>query len=143
MLFRSLQSLASVVERGLLTPTLLAALADDLPHLLPAPTASAPTALELWAAQEDPSLPTTLAGLLALETPEPAAAGSGSVSVRPEGGEQEGLSGGLVWANQGLHHGQSPKERQRNSRCARALNRLGANLGKFIEGSQNPYCLVR
>ena len=36
-----LQALGGVLERGLLTPALLAALADDLPHLLPPPSSAA------------------------------------------------------------------------------------------------------
>ncbi|MFM8606009.1 MAG: hypothetical protein ACKOBY_10905 [Cyanobium sp.] len=42
-----LQSLAAVLEEGLLSPSLLAALVDDLPHLLP-PANDAVTALTLW-----------------------------------------------------------------------------------------------
>ena len=42
-----LQALAGVLEEGLLSPSLLAAVVDDLPHLLP-PAPQAGNALELW-----------------------------------------------------------------------------------------------
>jgi hypothetical protein len=85
-----LQTLAGVVERGLLTPTVVAALADDLPHLLPATAERMPSAVDLWANREGPAIPAELAALLALPPPEPAphpaasAAGRGStISIAP------------------------------------------------------------
>lgn len=124
-----LQTLAGVLERGLLTPTLLAALADDLPHLLPPPAASRPSAVALWStADGEPALPRSLAELLTLVPVEPSPVGPAGPACPPEEGGFAQLMGGLVWGNQGLRHGQSPQELARNSRCARALNRLGANL---------------
>ena len=130
-----LQTLAGVLERGLLTPTLLVALADDLPHLLPASADRRPSALVLWADGEGFSLPTSLDDLLALDPgepdspPVPAKELQPSQQARPSRPEGlAALSGGLVWGNQGLSHEQSPEEMARNSRCAQALNRLGANL---------------
>ena len=146
-----LQALGGVLERGLLTPTLLAALADDLPHLLPASADHKPSALALWADREGPPLPGALADLLALgpreDDPPPLPPGKPDPS-RPAG--FTALTGGLVWGNRGLSPGQSPPELARNSRCARALNRLGANLlgGEggdpwSLEGCTRPAALVR
>ena len=136
-----LQTLAGVVERGLLTPTVVAALADDLPHLLPAMAERMPSAVDLWANREGPAIPAELAALLALPPPEPAP--HPAASAPPPHGHSShaeawsALSGGLVWSNQGLSHEQSPEEMARNSRCARALNRLGANLlGPDLGGDQ-------
>ena len=123
-----LQPLAGVVERGLLTPTVLAALTDDLPHLLPPAAPTAPTALALWAAADSPPLPATLAALLALPAPDPPSALPSPAGGPPTLGRFAQLTGGLVWGNQGLSYEQSPQERWRNSVCAQALNRLGANL---------------
>ena len=158
------QTLAGVLERGLLTPALLVALADDLPHLLPASADHKPSALALWADREGPPLPTVLADLLDLrsgqEVPTPAPPGLPPVPAgephpsrqehpsRPEG--FTALTGGLVWGNQGLSPGQTPPELERNSHCARALNRLGANLlgGEggdpwTLEGCASSAALVR
>jgi hypothetical protein len=114
-----LQTLAGIVERGLLTPALLAALADDLPHLLPPPPAGEPTALELWQRQQ--TLPSSLADLLAGDGEQ----GGADIDHQPRG---SALSGGLVWQNVGLEYEQSPADRQRNRQAAMVLNRLGANL---------------
>ncbi|MGA1304280.1 MAG: hypothetical protein ACO3ZD_09595 [Cyanobium sp.] len=148
-----LQTLAGVLERGLLTPTLLVALADDLPHLLPASADRRPSALVLWADGEGPPLPTSLEDLLALgpgeqgSPPLPAKEPQPSRQARPSRPEGlAALSGGLVWSNQGLSHEQSSEEMARNSRCARALNRLGANLlgpdPWALEGCSSPAALV-
>jgi hypothetical protein len=118
-----LQTLAGVLERGLLTPALLAALADDLPHLLPAPAAPKSTPLQLW--QREENLPHSLAELLVDHDDKPDAPAAAPPPPR--------LSGGLIWANRGLAYDQDPSARRRNSRCAALLNRLGANL---LGGSQ-------
>lgn len=127
-----LRTLAGVLERGLLTPTVLAALADDLPHLLPARAHSAPGPLALWADAAGPSLPTHLEGLVALApggaaTAEPLLPSPVCRRHPAEQGRLAELMGGLVWGNQGLSPEQSPQELLRNSGCARALNRLAAN----------------
>lgn len=129
------QTLAGVLERGLLTPALLVALADDLPHLLPASADRKPSALALWVDREGPPLPTALDDLLALGLGEQGSSPLPAKELQPPRQDHpsrpEGftaLSGGLVWGNQGLSHEQSPEEMARNSRCAQALNRLGANL---------------
>ena len=111
-----LQSLGGLIERELLTPALLAAVADALPHFLP----EGDGAIGRWRGTADGSLPTRLEELLrldpALADPEPA--------LNAEAGP---LSGGLIWHNVGLRHEQSPGERQRNALAARVLNRLSAN----------------
>ena len=63
-----LQGLAGIVERGLLSPLLLAAVADDLPHLLPPPQrAISASSLGLWQrdSSDDRALPTSLESWLA------------------------------------------------------------------------------
>ena len=117
-----LRSLAEVLERGLLTPSLLASLADDLPHLLPSPGPERPDALDLWCSRGQPSLPTTLEALLALPS-----GGGAEAETDPLDCGSEPLDGGLRWHNAGLRFEQSAPERQRNTRIARVLNRLGAN----------------
>jgi len=117
-----LQALAGLLERGLLTPALLAALADDLPHLLPPAQSGQADPLALWSSQGQPALPQQLEALLATGSDQ--AAGEAS-SERPPRGHP--LSGGLLWQNVGLSYEQTAGERQRNARTARVLNRLGAN----------------
>lgn len=138
-----LQTLGGVLERGLLTPALLAALADDLPHLLPPTREGSPTALDLWLSRDQPPLPQQLDPLLAL--PAESATTRQSEPVPPPPTPSE-LSGGLLWQNAGLAFAQSAAERQRNSLMARVLNRLGANrLGGeawSLEGSTNSCALV-
>ena len=136
-----LQTLAGVLERGLLTPTLLAALADDLPHLLPPPAASRPSAVALWSSADgEPALPLSLAALLTLLPVEPSQGSPTGPARPPQDGGFAQLTGGLVWGNQGLRPGQSPEELARNSRCARALNHLGAFL---LEGRSSSAALVQ
>jgi len=125
-----LQALGGVLERGLLTPALLAALADDLPHLLPAPKPDQPNALSLWSSRHRPPLPRDFATLQQAASDE--AESESSSTTTPA---RAALTGGLVWRNVGLSYEQSPQERQRNSLVARVLNRLAANrLG------EDPWC---
>ncbi|MBM5784283.1 MAG: hypothetical protein FJ076_05430 [Cyanobacteria bacterium K_DeepCast_35m_m1_288] len=119
-----LQALGGVLERGLLTPALLAALADDLPHLLPAPKPDQPNALSLWSSSHRPPLPRDFATLQQAASAEAESESESSSNTKPAGAA---LTGGLVWRNVGLSYEQSPQERQRNSLVARVLNRLAAN----------------
>ena len=114
-----LQALGALLERSLLTPALLAALADDLPHLLPQASTGPSDAVTLWSSSGAPQLPHQLEQLL--DTTAPALQ---PLQPEPAGGE---LSGGLLWHNTGLSHEQPANERERNRVCARVLNRLGAN----------------
>ena len=120
-----LQALGGVLERGLLTPALLAALADDLPHLLPAPKPDQPNALILWSSSHRPALPRDFATLQQAASAEAESESESSSSTTTPAGAA--LTGGLVWRNVGLSYEQSPQERQRNSLVARVLNRLAAN----------------
>jgi hypothetical protein len=117
-----LQSLGALLERSLLTPALLAALADDLPHLLPAPGHDQPDALSLWSNRQGSPLPQDLEALLAGNAEGTEAAVN---SNAPPAGPA--LSGGLIWCNVGLGHEQSARARQCNTQLARVLNRLAAN----------------
>ena len=116
-----LQALGGVLERGLLTPALLAALADDLPHLLPPPGEGRANALDRWLSRDQPPLPIQLDQLLRLES---TATQEAAAEPQPQPNQ---LSGGLLWHNAGLSFAQSAPERQRNSLVARVFNRLGAN----------------
>ncbi len=114
-----LQTLGGLVERELLTPALLGAVADALPHFLNGEHAAA---MGRWRGQQDADLPSSLEQLLRLNP-------SSTDPTDPQVGstEAERLSGGLIWHNAGLHHEQSASERERNALAARVLNRLAAN----------------
>ncbi len=135
-----LRGLGSLLEEGLVSPTLLAALADDLQHLLPAgdpDNASGTTALSRWTARhvvnpEDGSrqaLPQSLQQWQELAkqsaqepTPWPPTK-AGSTSAANLGS----LGAGLTWHNQGLTHLQPAHCRQANRLLAQVFNALGAN----------------
>jgi hypothetical protein len=117
-----LQALGGVLERGLLTPALLAALADDLPHLLPAPSPDQPNALSLWSNSHRLPLPRDFASLQQAASAEAPPEADGCTTST-----EAALTGGLVWRNVGLSYEQSPQQRQLNSLVARVLNRLAAN----------------
>lgn len=114
-----LQALGGLLERSLLTPALLAALADDLPHLWPQASKGPSDAVALWSSSGGAELPQKLEQLLATT----------ATAAEPLQPEQAGgqLSGGLLWHNAGLSHEQPASDRERNRVCARVLNRLGAN----------------
>jgi len=144
-----LQGLAGIVERGLLSPLLLAALADDLPHLLP-PTQPgiAGSSLGLWQRDSigDASLPTTLeswwAGSvdtdLPTDQPSPKTDESRPNPVQAKVKTSQ-LAGGLVWQNMDLHGAPTPQQQRQNRRSAQILNRLGANLLCQGAHSQAPW----
>lgn len=114
-----LQALGGLLERSLLTPALLGALADDLPHLWPEAPAEANDALALWSSEGGAGLPQQLDLLLNITTDTPE-----QLLPAPAGSQ---LSGGLLWHNAGLSHEQSANARERNRVCAQVLNRLAAN----------------
>ncbi|MCP9809303.1 hypothetical protein KBY58_07640 [Cyanobium sp. HWJ4-Hawea] len=147
-----LQTLAGVVERGLLSPIVLAALVDDLCHLLPpAPVGGQPGAVEPGISQKESkaksalecwSQDSTLDGPLPQDETSWLAENSqdyGQISEQtqpttpstPRRSQQ--LNGGLNWQNIGLANGPSAPQRTRNRTTAQLLNRLGANL---ISGPQ-------
>lgn len=143
-----LRALASLLEQGVLSPSLLAALVDDLAHLFPARGGA--SALELWSRDrlrfggQERAIAASAAALDALlvavreETEgawrDPAggpgggpATGSSAVPEPVRDGAAEPLFGGLVWRNTGLRHGQGPAARRANTELAQVLNRLAAN----------------
>jgi len=126
-----LQGLAGIVERGLLSPLLLAAVADDLPHLLPPPQPAMPgSSLGLWQRETigGGALPTNLESWLAgsVEADLPSERANSKPELAKPKTRQ--LAGGLVWQNMGLHGGPTPQQQLQNRRSAQILNRLGANL---------------
>lgn len=144
-----LQGLAGIVERGLLSPLLLAALADDLPHLLPPTQPGIPaSSLGLWQRDsiDNAALPTTLESWLAgsvqtdLPTDQPSPktdeSSSNPAQAKPKTSQ---LAGGLVWQNIDLHGAPTPQQQRQNRRSAQILNRLGANLLGQGAHSQAPW----
>ena len=123
-----LKTLGGVLERGFLSPALLAAIAEDLPSLLPAAPSAQASALERWQAVPDA---TDLDVLLTDRLDDPSQLGCPKTRSERPGRTPEqpqGLSGGLVWENRGLVHAQGAAARGCNTRIAQLLNRLGANL---------------
>ena len=135
-----LRGLGSLLEEGLVSPTLLAALADDLQHLLPMSdpdNASGTTALSRWTARHvvNPengsrqALPQSLQQwqeLARQSAPEPTpwppakARSTSAANLRS-------IGAGLTWHNQGLTHLQPAHCRQANRLLAQVFNALGAN----------------
>lgn len=137
-----LQSLAMLVQEGLLSPQLLAALVDDLPHLLPS-AGSGSGALALWCSDaviwqgQSLSLPATAAAFEALlaeaaaeANAEDASAALATAAVHqptPAAVSSETLLGGLILRNLGLPYSQVASARRLNTLAAQLLNRLAGN----------------
>lgn len=138
-----LQGLAATLEQGLLSPLLLAALVDDLAHLLP-PSPAEASAFDRWSrthvrfgGQERP-IPATATELearlaTALEDatvpadhPDAAREADRSAGAGP-------LFGGLIWRNIGLRFAQGEAARRVNAELAQVLNRLAANLASAAD----------
>ncbi|MEB3296871.1 MAG: hypothetical protein VKL23_04985 [Cyanobacteriota bacterium] len=115
------RALAAVLECGLLNPLLLAALADDLPHLFPATAAGSPSAVERW--RGCPAV-ATVRELRELHTNSP----TEPDPSRPPADHPQNEEPGLLWRNRGLNFAQPAGARACNSAAAQMLNRLGANL---------------
>jgi hypothetical protein len=129
-----LQALGGVLERGLLTPALLAVLADDLPHLLPPPRSNQHDALSLWSNRQRAPLQEDFSALQQAASDSAGEDDTGSsnsnrhAAATPTAADlSSGLTGGLMWRNMGLSFEQSPQQRQCNKLVARVLNRLAAN----------------
>jgi len=130
-----LRTLAGVLERGFLSPALIATLADDLPHLLPSPRRREGSALDRWRSGvvtwdgTEVAVPSSLSDLL-----EPMRAVGTDSSHGPGGAATStdhalrDRTTGLLWRNVGLRHRQSALERRANALLAQGLNRLAANL---------------
>ena len=126
-----LQGLAGIVERGLLSPLLLAAVADDLPHLLPPPQgAISASSLDLWQRDsiDDRALPTSLDGWLAGSAQPDLPTDQAHPNRDLAKPQTRQLTGGLVWQNMDLHGAPTPQQQLQNRRSAQILNRLGANV---------------
>ena len=129
---RSLRNLGSLLEHGLVSPLLLAALADDLQHLITSESEESATpinAMDRWCQRsidlDDGStrlLPTDLLGLQTFSSPDSPSPCSGALARAVKG-----FSAELQWSNQGLPFQQSQKARLRNRVLAQVLNVLGSN----------------
>ena len=131
-----LRGLGAVLEGGLISPLMLAALADDLQHLIPATEATQPSrrnALQRWSALtiqagETPHLlPSSLEAWRrqAKQLSDSARGGNNSSSDARSG--LRSLGAGLVWRNHGLTHRQTAESRWCNTLLAQVLNALGSN----------------
>lgn len=141
-----LQQLAGILERGLLSPLLLAALADDMPNLRlgdgrVVADGPARNSMQLWRREaiSDGNLPTSLGAWLAHGAPNDAPPES---SQRPAhtSPQSSQLAAGLLWCNVGL---EAPSQGQQklNRFTAQILNRLGANLIAGHPIAQDPWLM--
>ena len=130
-----LRGLAALIEEGLLSPVLLAALADDLQHLIPAPVPTKNNALTRWCSLS-----------IALEA-GPEIKLSDSIATTRQQALQKGLEpqprskavktglknrlgslgAGLIWRNEGLEMLQTPTQQTMNQLMAQVFNALAAN----------------
>lgn len=136
-----LQGLSAVLQQGLISPVMLAALVDDLAHLWPLQQGAQPTAVDrlkreavVWQNRTLP-LPTTLESLWATSA-EPSAATPQAAPVDDASTARwRHLRQGLRWSNVGLAFSQSLAERCSNAQLAQVFNRLAAN-----GLAQEPFC---
>lgn len=129
---RGLRHLGGVLEHGLMSPLLLAALADDLQHLISRggnERAARNNAMERWCRRsidlDDGSsrlLPTNLQGLLSFACTASPSPSSGALARAVQG-----FSAELQWSNEGLSFLQPLDARLRNRVLAQVLNVLGSN----------------
>ena len=129
---RSLRNLGSLLEHGLVSPLLLAALADDLQHLI-SPGDKESTrrgnALERWCQRsivlvdgDSLSLPTDLDDLQACSCPNSRSESPGALARAGKA-----ISTEVEWSNHGLLFQQAQDARLRNRMLAQVLNVLGSN----------------
>ena len=131
-----LRGLGILLGDGLISPLVLAALADDLQHLLPPQTKAKTSALNLWSQRfyrDSNGNHSPLAdGLEAWRSQAKASLRFGNKNLKPK--PQAGLSGlaslggEISWSNQGLTYLQSAEARHRNQQLAQVFNALGSNL---------------
>ena len=137
-----LQSLAMLLQEGLLSPQLLAALVDDLPHLLPSGRSGA-GALTIWCSDaviwqgQSLTLPSSTQALDALlaeataevtaEVASAAQSPAGQPQPTPAAVSSDTLLGGLILRNLGLTYSQRASARRLNALAAQLLNRLAGN----------------
>ena len=131
-----LRGLGSMLEGGLVTPLLLAALADDLQHLIPknaSTPATVTNALTLWSSTSVTSsegtheLPQSIQAWRRQSRQAPKASDARPTQTRSTSQGLLGLGAGLVWHNNGLNTLQSASSRWGNTLLAQVLNALGAN----------------
>ena len=118
---QQLHGLAQLLERGLLTPSLLAVLGDEMAQLLPQPD-QANTPLERWRGAGESSLKPWSEVVALSQSDAPADAIDAEAKASH-------LAPGLVWNNLGLHYGQNQARRQANSAAAQWLNHHAARGG--------------
>ncbi len=130
-----LRSLGSLLENNLVSPLLLATLADDLQHLLPAVSKpSRLSALDRWCqrqisinVEQTLPLPQTLQALWSMTAD--AIETASVMPQKPSGtlAKISSMGGVLTWSNCGLPNVQAEPERLRNQLLAQILNVLGSN----------------
>ena len=118
---QQLHGLAQLLERGLLTPSLLAVLGDEVAQLLPQ-TDQATTPLQIWSGDGDASLK-PWSEVIALSQSDAPADGIDTDAKASH------LAPGLVWNNLGLHYGQNSRRRDANTAAAQWLNHHAARDG--------------
>ena len=118
---QQLHGLAQLLERGLLTPSLLAVLGDEMAQLLPQ-LDQATTPLERWRGAGESSLKPWSEVVALSQSDAPADAIDAEAKASH-------LAPGLVWNNLGLHYGQNQARRQANSAAAQWLNHHAARGG--------------
>ena len=118
---QQLHGLAQLLERGLLNPSLLAVLGDEIAHLLP-PPAPTTTPLQIWRGTGEASLMSWDDVMALSQTNGPAE------ELKSES-KTSHLAPGLIWSNLGLHYGQNQQRREANAAAARWLNHHAARDG--------------
>ena len=142
-----LRSFASLLENNLVSPLLLATLADDLQHMLPAVSKpSALGALDRWcqrqisiSAEQTLTLPQTLEALWSMTVDE--SEDLPAVQEKPPGtlARISAMGGVLTWSNRGLSNLQAEPERLRNRLLAQILNVLGSNRLNGASRASEPF----
>ena len=110
---QQLHGLAQLLERGLLTPSLLAVLGDEMAQLLPQPD-QASTPLEMWRGDGEAHLKPWSEVVALSQSDAPADATDTDAKASH-------LAPGLVWSNLGLQYGQNQQRRQANTAAAQWL----------------------
>lgn len=145
-----LRSIGNVLETGLISPLLLATLADDLQHLLPpSPKRQQRGAIDRWSERDvalsdhdTVPLPESLDALETITATDLAGPAEGSKPGTLA--KISALGGTLCWRNQGLPSLQSERAKRRNRVMAQVLNALGSNRlpsmpGESKTGGATPY----
>ena len=142
-----LRSFGSLLENHLVSPMLLATLADDLQHMLPANSRpSALSALDRWcqrqisiSADQSLALPHTLEALWSMTVD--ASEYWPAVQENPTGTLEKisAMGGVLTWSNQGLPNAQDEPEQLRNRLFAQILNVLGSNRMQSAGNASEPF----